>query len=186
MMLVHGFLLKWYNCTSFLCYGWWCPLVSMVWLPREDLVIRLCECVWFTFGWVAAAAESQSYPVREGCFNEMDILLSGASVERDFWLACGPVFLEIQPRRFWVHVGCSLFSNGGSLSKNLATVSLDECSLCVCGSLWTWLLVSPPIDQQRGSLLGGLAAWISLFVLQNYWINEFCAQKNLYLREFEF
>ena len=107
-MLVRGFLLKWCNCTSFPSYGAWCTLVSMVRLPRENLVIRLCECAWFTFGWGAAAAASQSYPVREGCFIGMDILLSGASVERDFWLACALVFLEMQPRRFWVHVGCSL------------------------------------------------------------------------------
>ena len=130
-MLVRGFLLKWCSCTSFPCYGAWCTLVSMVRLPRENLVIRLYECAWFTFGWGAAAAASQSYPVREGCFIGMDILLSGASMERDFWLACPLVFLEMQPRRFWVHVGCSLppkpphfiteyaiFSCTASLSKN--------------------------------------------------------------------
>ena len=32
---------------------------------REGAV-RPCECAWFTFGWVAAAAEFQSYTVNDG------------------------------------------------------------------------------------------------------------------------
>ena len=47
----------------------------------------------------------------------------------------------------------------------------------VRGSLWTWQLVSSPVDQQRGSLLGGLTAR----VLQVWWKVAAHFEENLWL-----
>ena len=50
------------------------------WLPFKMVQLHLFPLLWCVMHSCfngAAAAGSQSYPVREGCFNGMDILLSG-------------------------------------------------------------------------------------------------------------